>query len=148
MPPLFMGFCFTLFAFNLIFFFIPLYLSKTTDGVGLKGKTLKNPSAVYAVEGSKRRIIRQGFPAAKTLSGMSRVTTLPAPITLRLPMRTPGQTMAPPPIHTSSPISMGFADSQPSVLVVTIVAVPLPLTAQGSLRCPVSSQYACRHVPC
>jgi hypothetical protein len=32
------------------------------------------------------RIIRQGLPAANTPSGMSRVTTLPAPITDREPI--------------------------------------------------------------
>src|SRR4029079_13154862 len=35
------------------------------------------------------RITRQGLPAANTSSGTSRVTTLPAPITEREPMRTP-----------------------------------------------------------
>ena len=43
------------------------------------------------------RMTRHGFPAAKTSSGMLRVTTLPAPITDGGPMRTPGQMIAPPP---------------------------------------------------
>ena len=47
------------------------------------------------------RMTRQGFPAANTPSGTSRVTTLPAPITVREPMRTPGRMIAPPPTHTS-----------------------------------------------
>ncbi len=41
------------------------------------------------------------------------VTTLPAPITVRSPMVTPGQMMAPPPIQTSSPMVMGLANSSP-----------------------------------
>src|SRR5688500_9299746 len=53
------------------------------------------------------RITRQGFPAAKTSPEMSRVTTLPAPITAREPIRTPGQIIAPPPTQTSAPISIG-----------------------------------------
>ena len=43
------------------------------------------------------RITLQGTPAAKVFSGMSRVTTLPAPITQPLPMVTPGQTVTPAP---------------------------------------------------
>ena len=57
------------------------------------------------------RMTRQGLPAAKTPSGMSRVTTLPAPMTEREPIWTPGQMMAPPPTQTSEPISMGLANS-------------------------------------
>jgi hypothetical protein len=37
------------------------------------------------------RMTRQGFPAANTPSGTSRVTTLPAPITAREPIRTPAR---------------------------------------------------------
>src|SRR5690606_2484865 len=61
-------------------------------------------------------ITRQGLPAAKTSSGMSLVTTLPAPITVRLPIVTPGQITALPPTHTSSPILMGLAYSTPEAL--------------------------------
>jgi hypothetical protein len=43
------------------------------------------------------RITRQGLPAAKTPSGMSRVTMLPAPMTERDPIVTPGQITAAPP---------------------------------------------------
>ena len=57
------------------------------------------------------RMTRQGLPAAKTPSGMSRVTTLPAPMTDREPMWTPGQMIAPPPTQTSEPISIGLPDS-------------------------------------
>jgi hypothetical protein len=39
------------------------------------------------------------------------VTTLPAPITARAPIRTPGRMIAPPPTHTSEPISTGRPDS-------------------------------------
>jgi hypothetical protein len=59
------------------------------------------------------RTTRQGFPAARTFGGMSRVTTLPAPIVELSRMVTPGQTMTPPPIHTLSPIVTGFAGSGP-----------------------------------
>jgi transposase-like protein len=38
--------------------------------------------------------MRQGFPAAKTPSGTSRVTTLPAPMTAFEPMQTPGRMSA------------------------------------------------------
>ena len=54
---------------------------------------------------------RAGFPAAKTSEGMSRVTTLPAPMTARSPIVTPGQMITPPPTHTSEPIVIGLADS-------------------------------------
>ena len=57
------------------------------------------------------RMTRQGLPTARTPSGMSRVTTLPAPMTDREPTRTPGQRIAPPPTHTSAPISIGLANS-------------------------------------
>ena len=36
------------------------------------------------------------------------MTTLPAPITARDPIRTPGRTIAPPPTHTSEPISIAL----------------------------------------
>ena len=48
------------------------------------------------------RITRQGFPAANAPSGMSLVTTLPAPMTDFEPTFTPGQTTAPPPLVASS----------------------------------------------
>ena len=57
------------------------------------------------------RTTRHGLPAANTPSGTSRVTTLPAPITARAPICTPGRMMAPPPTHTSAPISTGFPNS-------------------------------------
>ena len=71
-------------------------------------------TAIYVTappSSSSGRITRQGLPAANTACGMSRVTTLPAPITARDPMRTPGRMMAPPPIHTSEPISTGLPNS-------------------------------------
>jgi len=58
-------------------------------------------------------IIRQGLPTATRLAGMSRTTTLPAPITLLLPMVTPGQITQRPPIQTLCPIFTGFAASSP-----------------------------------
>lgn len=53
------------------------------------------------------RMTRQGLPAANTSAGMSSVTTLPAPMTLREPIVTPGQMIAPPPTHTSDLIAIG-----------------------------------------
>src|SRR5262245_23504605 len=61
----------------------------------------------------KGRMTRHGFPAAKTPAGIGRVTTLPAPITVRSPMLTPGQMTAPPPTQTSEPIETGLANSRP-----------------------------------
>ena len=43
------------------------------------------------VGGSSSRITRHGLSAAKTPAGTSRVTTLPAPITARAPIVTPGR---------------------------------------------------------
>ena len=54
------------------------------------------------------RMTLHGLPAAKAPSGTSRVTTLPAPITARDPIRTPGRMIAPPPTQTSEPISSAF----------------------------------------
>jgi hypothetical protein len=48
----------------------------------------------------------RGGPAATTSSGISFVTTLPAPTAERALMGTPGQMIRPPPIQTSSPISI------------------------------------------
>jgi hypothetical protein len=50
------------------------------------------------------RFTLQGTPAAKALSGMSLVTTLPEPIVVLLPMETPGQMVTFAPIHTFFPI--------------------------------------------
>lgn len=55
------------------------------------------------------RRTRQGLPQAMLLSGMSRVTTEPAPITAPEPMCTPGAITAPMPIQTSSPRRIGSA---------------------------------------
>ena len=57
---------------------------------------------------------RQGLPTATTPSGMSWTTTLPPPMTARLPMVTPGRTVTPPPIQTLSPTVMGLAYSSSS----------------------------------
>jgi hypothetical protein len=50
-----------------------------------------------------------GFPTAKELSGISFVTTDPAPITHPFPIVIPGQITELPPIQQSSPIVMGKA---------------------------------------
>ena len=55
--------------------------------------------------------MRAGLPTATTLARTSRVTTEPASMTLLSPMLTPGRAVAPPPIHTLSPIVMGLAAS-------------------------------------
>ena len=54
------------------------------------------------------RTTRHGLPTAKTPSGTSRVTTLPAPMTERDPMLTPGRTSTAAPIQTSEPIVIGL----------------------------------------
>lgn len=58
-------------------------------------------------------MMRAGVPAAMTSGGMSLVTTLPAPMMDLSPMVMPGLMMAAPPIQTSAPMVMGFADSIP-----------------------------------
>jgi hypothetical protein len=55
----------------------------------------------------KVRSGRAGFPAAITFGGISDETTLPAPITLPVPMRTPFNTMAFVPMKTLSSITIG-----------------------------------------
>ena len=52
---------------------------------------------------------RQGLPAAIVLSGISLVTTLPAPITALSPMVTPCRTVTFAPSHTFLPICIGLA---------------------------------------
>src|SRR4029079_5689321 len=69
--------------------------------------------ALWRLHGPRRRTTRQGLPAASTSSGTSRVTTLPAPITLLAPIVTPASTIAPPPTQTSSPTVIGSAYSRP-----------------------------------
>lgn len=54
-------------------------------------------------------ITRHGLPTAMQLGRTSRVTTLPAPITLFSPIVTPGRIMTPPPIQTPSSIFTGCA---------------------------------------
>ena len=59
------------------------------------------------------RRTRQGLPTATLLAGMSRVTTLPAPMTQLSPMVTPGKTVQLPPNQTLLPTVIGFANSTP-----------------------------------
>lgn len=63
-----------------------------------------------------RRITWHGFPTATQFSGMERVTTLPAPMTLFLPIVTPGRRIAPPPIHTPSSIVTDLAKVRKKVV--------------------------------
>src|SRR5687768_12216829 len=67
------------------------------------------------------RRTRQGLPTAMTPAGMSRVTTLPAPMVVSSPMVTPGQRIAPPPIHTLLPMVTGPASSAPVARVAGLV---------------------------
>ena len=66
---------------------------------------------VYYFSGTSFLTTLHGFPAATTISGMSRFTTLPAPITEPFPIVTPGNMQECPPIHTSSHIVTGLAAS-------------------------------------
>ena len=78
---------------------------------GLTYHCLKTWSPALQAYSVSSRMTRQGLPAANTPSWMSRVTTLPAPMTHREPILTPGQMIAPPPTHTSDPISTGLPNS-------------------------------------
>lgn len=62
---------------------------------------------------SRYRMTLAGLPATTVFAETLRVTTAPAPTTAFLPTLTPGNRMAPPPIHTLSSISIGLAVSQP-----------------------------------
>ena len=50
----------------------------------------------------------QGFPTARTLDGISFVTTLPAPIVVLSPIVVPGNMVTFPPIQTLFPIFTGI----------------------------------------
>src|SRR5438477_188885 len=63
-------------------------------------------------EGGRDLIMRHGFPAATTFSGTSSVTTEQAPITLRAPIVTPGNTNARAPMNASSPLVILAASSR------------------------------------
>lgn len=60
-------------------------------------------------------ITLHGLPTATLFSGISFVTTLPAPITQLSPIFTPGNTTTFPPIHTLFPTSIGLAYSNPNL---------------------------------
>lgn len=62
-----------------------------------------------------------GLPTATQRAGILRVTTLPAPMVVPLPISTPGNMMAPPPIHTLEPILTG-----------RVVALPVALSSGSS----------------
>ena len=61
------------------------------------------------------RKTRQGDPTAITPAGMSRVTTLPAPITALSPIVTPCITTVLPPIQTLLPMVMGRERMMPAL---------------------------------
>ena len=62
------------------------------------------------LKGSSVMVFNHRERAGRTTSGMSLVTTLPAPMTAFDPIFTPGQMIAPPPTHTSEPISIGLGE--------------------------------------
>ena len=66
----------------------------------------------------------QGLPYAIELSGMSFVTTLPAPIVTLLPIVTPGSTTTFPPNHTLLPTLIGFTYSKPLFLKSISIGCP------------------------
>lgn len=72
---------------------------------------VQNSSGRFAIRSDSviLRITRQGTPAAKLSDGMSRVTTLPAPMTQLSPIVTPGQTVTFAPNQQLSPMMTGFA---------------------------------------
>jgi hypothetical protein len=75
-----------------------------------------------------------GLPTAIDLSGISFVTTAPAPIVHPLPIFTPGRTMTDPPNQQSSPIWMGLAHSGPEMpLLQTSVNDITRFTVAGPL---------------
>lgn len=87
------------------------------------GITIYLPFYIFLLFGSKsvseagsffnERTTRQGLPTASESAGISRFTTLPAPITTLSPIVTPGKTDTPAPIHTSFPIVTARAYSVP-----------------------------------
>ena len=70
------------------------------------------------------RRTRQGLPTATTPEGISRVTTLPAPITVLSPIVTPGSTVTPAPIQTLLPTVIGRAISRPALRCSTSSGCP------------------------
>ena len=58
-------------------------------------------------------ITLHGFPAANTPEGISRVTTLPAPMTVLFPIVTPGRIVTLEVTHTLSPMVTGLAITVP-----------------------------------
>lgn len=102
------------------------YLSYTTRFDSIPVRTIKRPAQREKCHGRtkktlrqrqkkpstfffyvSRRITRQGLPTANESSGISCVTTLPAPITQRSPIVTPGQITVLPPIQQSAPTVTG-----------------------------------------
>src|SRR5262249_53147104 len=53
-------------------------------------------------------ITRAGMPTARDRGGMSSITRLPAPMQLPSPIVTPPRTITRAPIHTLSPMTIGF----------------------------------------
>lgn len=84
-----------------------LFTKKAVDNTGLSLYICN--SGLFYIRKFYRfaRITLQGLPAAITLSGISLVTILPAPITTLSPIVTPGKIIAPPPIHTLFPMITG-----------------------------------------
>ena len=78
-----------------------------SDSFGGGDGTLFRVDGSWRFRPSRNRTTRAGVPTAMPLSGTSRVTTDPAPITAPAPMRTPDSTIAAWPSHAPSPIVIG-----------------------------------------
>jgi hypothetical protein len=77
------------------------------------------------------RITLQGLPAANTWSGMSRATTLPAPMTDWEPIRTPGQMIPPPPtpdkqraVHCDIVLELILSATKSLLFQIPYIAMP------------------------
>lgn len=88
----------------------------------------------HTIQYQKFRATLQGFPYATQFSGMERVTTLPAPITLFFPIVTPGRMIVPPPIHTPSSIVTGLANVRKKVVPFSFQSATR--RSSGNTGCP------------
>ena len=68
---------------------------------------------VRAASSEMWRVVRHGEPSATEFAGISRTTTLPAPMTECSPMRTPPRMIDPAPTHTPSSMTIGLGSTTP-----------------------------------
>ena len=80
-----------------------------------KGTLFREMTSVIRSSSVTGRMTRHGLPKAMTPAGMSRVTTLPAPITVPSPIVTPCMTTQLPPIQTLSPMVTGSERMTPAL---------------------------------